>query len=81
MATYQQVNKWTNFAGDVVYTMQLNPDESIDLHYTEPQTTAVLDAECDKYLADKKMEEDRQATIQKAIDQAFWTDEERENLG
>ena len=54
MAKYQQVRKATNFSGDVVYTMQLNPDESIDLRYTEPQTSDVLDAECDEYLENKK---------------------------
>ena len=81
MAKYQQVRKATNFSGDIVYTMQLNPEESIDLRYTEPQTSDVLDAECDEYLENKKRREDHEAVIAKAIEQAYMTNEERMHVG
>lgn len=80
MAKYTQVRKSLNFAGDIEYCMQLDAEHSVILRYKEPQTEDFLDAACDQIVAEETAEKEKQEKIDKAIAEAFMTDEEKANL-
>ena len=80
MAKYTQVRKSLNFAGDIEYCMQLDANHSVVLRYKEPKTDDFLDVECDQIVAEETAEKEKQEKIDKAIAQAFMTDEEKSNV-
>tara|TARA_S200000501_G_C20638756_1_gene662232 strand:+ start:158 stop:403 length:246 start_codon:yes stop_codon:yes gene_type:complete len=77
---YVTTHRDINIAGQVVYHMQLDATRGCILTYNEPQTQAVLDKDCDQYLAYENANAAKQALIDKAIAQAFWTEDERKHL-
>lgn len=81
MATYELLSTRMNNLGQVEYHLQLDPNESVLLHYPTAQSQETLDKECDGLVAVKTAEAEKQAKIDKAIAEALWTDEERANLG
>ena len=81
MATYQLVHTGINNVGQVEYHLSLDSTESVLLHYPTAQSQETLDTECDRLVAEKTAEAEKQAKIDKAIAEALWTDEERANLG
>ena len=81
MATYKIIEQGTTSGGKIEYVMELYPDRACVLTYATAQTQEALDAECDAIVAEDTAEAEKQAKIDKAIKEALWTDEERENLG
>ena len=61
--------------------MRLDAEHSVVLRYKTVQTEAALDQKCDEILAEEKTEADKQAIIDKAIAEAFMTEEEKANVG
>ena len=80
MATYNIIEQSLNMGGKITYLMQLDSEEGVQLTYATAQTQETLDAACDRLLAEKIKKAEDQAKIDKAIKEALWTDEERENL-
>ena len=68
-------------AKQVRYHVKLDDVESTFLTFNEEVSESTLDGLITQELAQRKDIADREAKIQKAIDEAFWTDEERGNLG
>ena len=81
MATYELLSTRINNLGQVEYHINLDSTESVLLHYPTAQSQETLDIACDNLIAEKAAEAEKQAKIDKAIAEAFWTDEERANLG
>ena len=85
MASHKIIEQSLNMGGKVVYLMELDSEEGVQLTYPTAQTQATLDARCDKLLAEKKERIALEAKIEEAkaaaIKDFYMTDEERENLG
>ena len=85
MATYNIIEQSLNMGGKVVYLMQLDSEEGVQLTYPTAQTQETLDSACDRLLAEKTEKIALQAKIDEATAAAekdfYLTDEERENLG
>lgn len=81
MATYELLSTRINNVGQVEYHISVDSTESVLLHYPTAQSQETLDTECNKIVAEKAAEAEKQAKIDKAIAEALWTDEERANLG
>lgn len=67
--------------GEQEYHMQLDSVHSVVLRYKTAQTQETLDAKCDEIVLEEATEKARQETIDKAIAEAFMTDEEKANIG
>tara|TARA_Y100000289_G_C3864346_1_gene120198 strand:+ start:342 stop:584 length:243 start_codon:yes stop_codon:yes gene_type:complete len=78
---YKIVNQVLNMGGQVEYLVELDSEEAVLLTYPTAQTEDILDAKMDEISARKSQEKANQEKIDKAIAEALWTDEERENLG
>ena len=85
MASHKIIEQSLNMGGKVVYLMELDSEEGVQLTYATAQTQETLDARCDKLLAEKKERIALEAKIEEAkaaaIKDFYMTDEERENLG
>ena len=81
MATYNIIEQSIRAGGRVLYLMQLDSEEGVELTYPTVQTQATLDAQCDILAAEKAQRISDQEKIDKALAEALWTDEERAHLG
>jgi len=81
MAKYELVRTTVNIGAEVEHHMRLDAEHSVVLRYKTVQTEAALDQKCDEILAEEKTEADKQAIIDKAIAEAFMTEEEKANVG
>lgn len=74
-------NKEITNAKQVRYHVKLDDEKSTFFTFKEEVDEATLDNMVTEELAFLKAEADKQAIIQKAVDQAFLTDQEKEHLG
>jgi len=74
-------NKEITNAKKVRYHVKLDDQRSTFFTFKEEVDEATLDDMVTQELAALKAEADKQAIIQKAIDEAFLTDQEKEHLG
>lgn len=81
MATYTLIRTTVNMGGEQEYHMQLDAEHSVVLRYKTAQTQETLDAKCDEIVLEEATEKARQEAIDKAIAEAFMTDEEKANIG
>ena len=81
MAKYELVRTTINVGGEVEHHMKLDAEHSVVLTYKTAQTEETLDQKCDEILAEEQAEADKQAAIDKAIAEAFMTEEEKANVG
>tara|TARA_R100000152_G_C6756721_1_gene180491 strand:+ start:1124 stop:1381 length:258 start_codon:yes stop_codon:yes gene_type:complete len=85
MASHKIIEQSLNMGGKVVYLMELDSEEGVQLTYPTAQTQETLDEACDRLLAEKNAKIALQAKIDEATAAAtkdfYMTDEERENLG
>ena len=81
MAKYTLVRTTVNMGGEQEYHMQLDAEHSVVLRYKTAQTEETLDAKCDEILLEEATEATKQEIIDKAIAEAFMTEEEKANVG